>query len=220
LVTVAAIGIMLVTAAVLRSQAAPPRAPEFGISSASGGKDRSATPQPVRTPDRTPRTNAPDGLEESDPERIRIESIGVDATFVDLDLDDNRQLEAPEDPDQVGWFTGARSPGTPGVAVVAGHLTWNREPTVFYRLGELADGARIEITRADGSVAIFTARRRGTFPKDRFPTDEVYRATREPELTLITCGGGYDQEDHSYDSNIIVWAELTDSRPATRRGSS
>lgn len=227
LAAVAVIGLVLITVAVTGTRASPPAAPGFETSTTAGPPaEPSTSPAPSPTRDRAPTTTpssrakpekpGPAALQRSEPESIRIRSIGVDATFVGLGLDENRELEGPEDPDQVGWFTDAPSPGVPGVAVVAGHVTWNRAPTVFHRLGELKTGARIDITRADGSVATFAARRRATFAKDEFPTAEVYRPAAQPELVLITCGGAYDSDTHSYDSNVIVWAELVDSTPATR----
>ena len=116
------------------------------------------------------------------------------------------ELETPADPDLVGWFTGAHTPGAPGRAVLAGHLTWNGRHTVFARLPELAVGAVIEVDREDGTTAKFAVTKVATFPKDAFPTDEVYASTDEPSLVLITCGGDYSKSEHYYDSNVIAFA--------------
>lgn len=212
LVIMAVTGGLLIMRAVTGSQAAPPAAPGFEASAGPSPQPVESRPSPSPTTQRRPAT-----LRRSEPTRIRIPSIEVDSTFVALGLDQDRRLETPTDPDQVGWFTDAASPGVPGVAVVAGHVTWNREPTVFHRLGRLERGARIEIDRADGSVVIFAATRRDTFPQQDFPTGAVYRRTERPELVLITCGGRYDSDDHAYDSNVVVWAELVDSRPGPSR---
>jgi hypothetical protein len=42
------------------------------------------------------------------------------------------------------------------------------------------------------------------YPKDRFPTDEVYY----PTLRLVTCGGNFDATAGRYRSNLIVFATL------------
>jgi len=115
-------------------------------------------------------------------------------------------METPADPDQVGWFTGAHTPGAPGRAVLAGHLTWNGRNTVFARLPDVAVGAVVEVDREDGTTAEFEITQVSTFEKDQFPTDEVYAATVEPSLVLITCGGEYSKSEHYYDSNIIAFA--------------
>jgi len=166
------------------------------------------TPTPRPAAKRTPR------LTESVPTRVRIPAAEVDASTVKLGIADDGTMETPEDPDQVGWFDGARTPGGPGVAVLAGHVTWNGRETVFFDLGRLDRGTKVALDREDGTTATFAITRRSTFPKDEFPTREVYRATSTPELVLITCGGEYDADRRYYDANIIVWAELLSIRPS------
>lgn len=143
---------------------------------------------------------------ESVPTRVTIPAIGVDAGTVELGLD-GAAMQTPADPDLVGWFHGAHTPGGPGVAVLAGHVTWDGRRTVFADLGHLPLGARIAVDRVDGSTVSFEVRRVATFPKDRFPTHEVYAAGDQPKLILITCGGDYDLSRHYYDSNVIAWAD-------------
>jgi hypothetical protein len=77
---------------------------------------------------------------------------------------------------------------------------------VFYRLRELRAGAQLTVTRADGSAVQFVVQRTQQYPKDQFPTDEVYYPTLTPTLRLVTCGGQFDPADGHYQSNIIVFA--------------
>jgi sortase (surface protein transpeptidase) len=168
-----------------------------------------ATPPPTASSPGPEATELSVALPESEPVRLAIPSIGVDSAFVELGLSDDSELETPTNAGDVGWFTGGHTPGARGVAVVAGHVTYNG-PAVFFRLADLAAGDPIEITRSDGSTAIFAARRSATFPKTEFPSAEVYRPSDSAELVLITCGGQY--ADAHYDSNVIVWAELIDVR--------
>lgn len=168
--------------------------------------DATPTASPSPSADPTPTTVE---LSESAPVKVRIPSIGVDAGTVSLGLDGN-ELETPSDPDEVGWFTGAHTPGAPGRAVLAGHLTWNGRHTVFARLPELTAGAVVEVDREDGTTAKFEITKVSTFAKDVFPTAEVYASTDEPSLVLITCGGEYSQSDHYYDSNVIAFASALD----------
>jgi len=75
---------------------------------------------------------------------------------------------------------------------------------VFYRLGELRPGDQLTVTRADGSSGLFIVQRTQQYPKDRFPTDDVYY----PTLRLVTCGGQFDPADGHYKSNVIVFATM------------
>jgi hypothetical protein len=47
------------------------------------------------------------------------------------------------------------------------------------------------------------------FPKDRFPTEDVYLPTLQPELRLITCGGEFDPVLGHYRDNVIAFAIAT-----------
>lgn len=164
------------------------------------------TPTPTPEPEPEPTVEA---LTESAPIAVRIPSLEVDASFVTLGLDGNK-LETPADPDVVGWFTGAHTPGGPGRAVLAGHLTWNGRNTVFARLPDVAIGAVVEVDREDGTTARFEISEVSEFKKDEFPTAAVYASTVEPTLVLITCGGEYSSSEHYYDSNIIAYATALD----------
>lgn len=189
-------------------------APTAAAPSSAAPSSGVSTRRPTASPTAHPAPAGPVELAESTPVRIRIGSIGVDASFVDLGLTASAGLAVPSDPAKVGWFTGAHTPGARGVAVVAGHVTWNGAKGAFFGLGDLQRGNRIVVDRADGSRATFAVTRMSTFPKDAFPTSEVYRASATPVLVLITCGGTYHRAEHYYDANVIAWASLVAARPA------
>ncbi|HYJ66726.1 MAG TPA: sortase, partial [Nocardioidaceae bacterium] len=125
-----------------------------------------------------------------------------------LELDDEGVMEVPVDPSRAGWFSPSPAPGVPGSSVIAGHVTWDREPAVFFDLGRLAPGDTIDVDRADGTKPVFVVQRTGTFPKAALPTRAVYRQIDYPGLRLITCGGRYNDQTGNYDANLIVWARL------------
>lgn len=162
-------------------------------------------------PEQTDPADEPDSLalDWSQPVRVEIPKIGVSSTLEELEVDPEGAMEVPEDPDRAGWYTPAPPPGVPGVSVIAGHVTWNREPVVFFRLGDLRAGDKIRVQRADGVTAVFTIDRIGQFAKSTFPTKAVYTPTDEAEIRLITCGGEYDEESNRYLDNLIVWATMT-----------
>ncbi len=175
-----------------------------GTSSQTGGKHNAAT---------GPGGDELSGsqLPESSPVRVAIPDLGVSSAVVDLGLNLDGTMEVPQDPEEVGWYVGSHSPGGGGAAVLAGHVTWDRAPAVFFRLGDLRPGDRVEVTREDGRTAVFEVRRVARFPKDEFPTDAVYGQIDHPGLRLITCGGAYDEVANRYLDNIIVWADMVDS---------
>jgi LPXTG-site transpeptidase (sortase) family protein len=151
-------------------------------------------------------------LSASQPLRILIPKIGVSAPFVHLGLKPGGEMETPKDPDTVGWYTASPTPGALGPSIVAGHVTWNRKPSAFFRLGSLRPGDVVHIQRMDGRTAVFAVTKIATYQKDRFPTADVYGDVSNAELRLITCGGEYVETSHRYLANVVVYARLTDPR--------
>ncbi|MFE6636049.1 class F sortase [Streptomyces tendae] len=176
-------------------------------------------PAATGTPDTgTPHTgNQPDtghgrsaaALDRSPPTKVTIPAIDVSTTLEDLGLDDDGAMETPRDPGRAGWYTPGPAPGQQGPAVIAGHVTWDGAHSVFYRLSELATGDTVTVDRADGRTATFTVDRVEQYPKNEFPTVDVYRNLDHAGLRLITCAGDYSSADHRYADNVVVYATLT-----------
>ncbi|MEU9128572.1 class F sortase [Kitasatospora sp. NPDC048540] len=148
-------------------------------------------------------------LPRSEPTRLRIPAIGVDAPFTPLDLDAGGTLRPPPDDDRnlAGWYRGGATPGQRGASIVAGHVDTLDGPAVFYRLGTLHKGDQLEIARADRSTAYFAVDGVEVYPKKDFPDRKVYDPTGDAQLRLITCGGGFTREN-GYDGNVVVYAHL------------
>ncbi|MEY9490225.1 LPXTG-site transpeptidase (sortase) family protein [Streptomyces calvus] len=149
-------------------------------------------------------------LPRSEPTRLLIPAIGVDAPFTDLDLNGKGQLEAPppHNTNLVGWYAKGVSPGERGTSIIAGHVDTTTSPAVFARLGELEKGDRFRVLRADGSKATFVVDETESFDKDDFPDDRVYADTPDAQVRLITCAGEYDRDARDYTENLVVFAHL------------
>ncbi|MFF8605598.1 class F sortase [Streptomyces sp. NPDC015346] len=175
-------------------------------------------PQPAAAaaPDTRP-TGAPStsglALPHAPASRIKIPSIRVTAPLTDVGLDENGWIAAPppEDPNLAGWYQNGIAPGQRGTAVIVGHVDNAAGPAVFYSLGSLDKGQHIEVERYDGRVAVFEIYGVEVYSKNNFPGVQVYGDTGEPELRVITCGGGYSRA-HGYDGNVVVYARMVGSR--------
>jgi sortase (surface protein transpeptidase) len=142
------------------------------------------------------------------PVRVEIPSIGVASSLDRLGRAPDGTVEVPRDWEVAGWYAPGPRPGDPGSAVILGHVDSKGGPAVFYRLRQLRRGDQIKIGRADGSAVRFIVQRTQQYPKDRFPTDEVYYPTLTPTLRLVTCGGDFDAAAGHYRSNVIVFATM------------
>ncbi|MFE2011962.1 class F sortase [Streptomyces sp. NPDC059491] len=152
-------------------------------------------------------------LPASDPLRVRVPAVRIDApvTAVGLDADGWIEPPPPRDNRLAGWFTGAVTPGQRGTAVVVGHVDTPGGRAVFYDLGAVSRGQRVEIDRRDGRTAVFAVYGVELVPKDDFPAARVYADSGRPELRLITCGGAFTEE-HGYTGNVVVSARLVEVR--------
>ncbi|MFP5020257.1 class F sortase [Pseudonocardia phyllosphaerae] len=144
----------------------------------------------------------------SEPVRVRVARLGLDTAPAPLGLLGDGSLQVPADAGTVGWYAGAPTPGERGPAVLAAHVDWKGRAGAFADLRTMAPGDRIRVDRADGSTVTFAVRRVGQYPKDAFPTAEVYGDLDHAGLRLITCGGAFDRAADSYVDNVVVFADL------------
>lgn len=151
-----------------------------------------------------------DTLRRSRPTAVRIPSLDVSGRVIDLGLQPDGTMEVPSNGTDIGWFTGSPTPGELGPAILAAHVTHDKAPAVFFELGAMRPGQRIEVDRADGSTATFAMTDVGQYPKAEFPTDRVYGEVDHAGLRLITCGGRFDGETGHHVDNVVVYAELVD----------
>jgi hypothetical protein len=157
-------------------------------------------------------TAAPAGDKPIRPVELRIPGIGVRSAVTVVGLNPDGTLGVPKpgkDYDKAAWFNGSPTPGQIGPAVIEGHVDGKvNGPSVFYRLGSVKIGWRIDVRRADGSRVHFVVYAVRIYPKNAFPTLKVYGNTTRPELRLITCGGPYDKNRHGggYPDNVVVFA--------------
>jgi sortase (surface protein transpeptidase) len=152
------------------------------------------------------------------PTRLDIPAIGVHAGLVGRGLTDGTIDPPPYDtPGVAGWYRGGPAPGAPGTALIVGHVDTETGPAVFYTLSTVRRGARVDVTRADGTVAEFSVEAVELVEKDHFDAARVYgSSTGRPELRLITCGGAFDKAQQAYSANVVVYAALTGSHPVPR----
>ena len=148
------------------------------------------------------------GLPRSTPVRIRIPSIGVDTYFVGLGLAANKEIQVPWGFEEVGWYVNGPTPGEIGPSVILGHVDSYMGPAVFFGLGQLEIGDRIEVDREDGKTAIFQVDKIERYPQSDFPTSLVYGDIDYAGIRLITCSGSFDAQLQRYDSNLIVYGSL------------
>ncbi|WP_461186573.1 sortase domain-containing protein [Arthrobacter sp. Z4-13] len=158
-----------------------------------------------------PQGQLPPVMTASAPVTLTIPSISVRTDLIHLGLEDNGSLKVPQDTGNgapASWYDGSPTPGERGPSVLLGHVNaLGGNKGVFADLRKLTPGADITVSRADGSTAVFTVDRGALYPKNEFPTLEVYGNTPGSELRLITCDG-YDPATGEFDDNYVIYATL------------
>lgn len=200
---IAVAGIAIIVVAFNIQRGSPPVPPE----GAGGGLASSEANDEASGGD----SASPKALVPSRPVSISIPAIDVDSEVFPIGKAEDGTLEVPQpgpNLDKAAWFDNSPTPGQLGPSVIEGHVETESGPSVFFELGDLRRGDRIEVAREDGSTAVFTVSDVRTFPKDEFPTRSVYgRDVAEPTLQLITCSN-FDPDVGTHTDNLIVYSEL------------
>ncbi|MFI7742844.1 class F sortase [Kocuria rhizosphaericola] len=220
LLACAATAVLLATGCAAGSGDDAPTAP--GSTSAAASASASPTTSPTTSPTAAA-TPSPSGgtpaavpesspavLVASEPVSLTVPATGTESELLHLGLREDGALEVPpEGPGApASWYTGSPTPGERGPAVLLGHVNaTGGGPGIFAELRQLAPGDTIEVTRENGSTAVFAVDRGEQYGKDDFPTLEVYGNTEGAELRLITCDG-YDPATGEFDDNYVVFASL------------
>lgn len=151
-------------------------------------------------------------LPRSKPVSLDIPAIDVHSVVREVGRTPEGALETPAPGpfyDDAAWYRHSPTPGSLGPAVLLGHVDSAKDgPSVFFRLGELRQGDRVAVTRADDSVAIFVVDEVHRYAKNDFPTERVYGDIDHAGLRIITCGGAFDDAAGHYLDNIVVFASL------------
>ena len=144
----------------------------------------------------------------SAPVELRIPAIDLSVSLSALGLNPNGTAEVPTNAAEPGWFRMGVSPGQVGSAVILGHVDSTEGPAVFYRLRFMQKGDRVTVQLADGVITHFVVSGVATYPNEQFPARKVYGSHGFSGLQLVTCGGEFDHETDSYQSNVVVYTTL------------
>jgi sortase (surface protein transpeptidase) len=210
----AAVAGVLLLVVGLRGQRSAPQVPASAHGTLEPSRAGPAKPAPTTSPATSRAVEAVvRPLPRSEPVSLRIPAIGVHTQVFPIGKAPDGTLAVPQPGprlDKAAWFDSSPTPGQPGPSVLEGHVDSERGPSVFFRLGDLRPGNRIEVTRRDGRVVVFTVNGVRDFKKSAFPTALVYgaRDLSTPQLRLITCSD-FDRSIGHHVGNTVVFAHLT-----------
>lgn len=143
------------------------------------------------------------------PERIAIPVLSVYAPVAAVGQDISGGVVVPNDIARIGWYRGSELLGSAhGTTVLVGHRDGHDIGAgAFFGLDTLHAGDRVLVAGA-GSAVTFTVVSVDLVDKNDFAkvSGAVFTDQGDPRLVLISCGGAFDFDIGSYESNVIVTA--------------
>ena len=159
----------------------------------------------------TPQGSGTSFAQPAAPARLIIKAIGVDAAIqsVGLSWKGDGAMGIPTNFTDAAWYNQGPRPGMPGIAVINGHVDGKDvEEAVFYNLGTLKPGDKVEVVDKKGNTAQFRVVGSKTYDYDSPTTDIFIGDASKAQLNLITCSGDWDKEKKLYIKRTVVTAEL------------
>lgn len=169
-----------------------------------------AAPLPVHTfsviePPAPEQTGSP-AVRVHPPNRLVIDSLGVDATLVPQRVDADGELVVPGDVRTVGlWADGPGLHASSGTTVLAGHVDSHGDLGALHPLHRIAPGANVVATDSAGRTGSWRITALLVHPKDELPTFDAHGPRR---LAIVTCGGAVVEtaSGRRYADNVIAIA--------------
>lgn len=149
----------------------------------------------------------------SDPVSITIPDAEVDAEVERNQIVDGVMLD-PSGPWVVSWYQETGRLGEVDNVVMSGHVDyWDVGPAVFWTVGQLDEGAVMQVRGSDGATYTYAVAWVRTYEVAGLTPEtinEIVGPTNTEALTLITCGGDFDYDTGQYLSRTIVRGHLVE----------
>ena len=137
------------------------------------------------------------------PTRVDVPSVGISEPIVAMGTNSQGQIYPPAKTTM--WYNKSPQPGQNGVAVVAGHVTYDG-PDDFYELDRVAMGASVVVTCSNGRSLRWKVTAKQSVVKTDLQTDQrVWGGSDSPVVALITCDRSSKMVANHYLNNYVVW---------------
>ena len=184
------------------STLAPAEAASSGAASSGAASGRSASGAVASSP-ASGSAGAP--APSCRPTRMQAPAIGLTEPVQARGLSSEGKIFPP--PHMTMWYDGSPEPGRPGVAIVAGHVTYDG-PDDFYRLRDLRPGDAVTLTCAGGRSLPVRVTRTAAMTKQAATTDpRLWGPGDRPVVAFVTCDLTSPIVDGHHRDNVVVWAE-------------
>lgn len=145
----------------------------------------------------------------SQPVRLKIPNINVNATIEQVNLTSSGAVGVPKGIANVGWFNLGPRPGEKGNSIIVGHYGWykNGTPAVFNNINKLKPGDKIYVQDGKGATITFVVRELKTFDSSEDASGVFSLDDGKAHLNLITCEGIWDKTQKTYSNRLVVFTD-------------
>ena len=144
----------------------------------------------------------------TEPNRIIIPDIGVNAPIESLGLTRDNAVDVPKSLLTTAWFNQSSKPGNRGPAMIVGHYSAYGK-AVFSNLKKLTAGQKIIVTDSNNKQFTFSVTKNVSYPQAEVPMAELLgNKNSKPRLEVITCGGSYIKGQRDFTNRTVVTAEI------------
>lgn len=150
------------------------------------------------------------------PRYIRVPSLGISNARINaVGVNEQNQLIAPSNIDDVAWYDQSGIPGSGGVVLLNGHNGGVTRDGVFAPLTKLKNGDELTVERGDGKT--FTYAVQDTQTMSLAEVDEkgmkLMSESAKPgieALNLITCDGNWVPAQKTFSHRLLVRSTLVE----------
>ena len=143
------------------------------------------------------------------PRVLSIDSLSVKARIFEVGTDARNHPQLPKNSYDIGWYNVSSLPRYVGATVLSGACSGSVGQGVFYQLGSLAGGEKIELEQGDGTRVFYEVVSVRPVKTTELDMKEVLSPTQgvDKSLNLVGCAGSYDAKTNDFDGRIIVFAK-------------
>lgn len=143
------------------------------------------------------------------PARLLIPTLGINANVQYVGTNKAGDVGVPSNFVDVAWYKNGVVPGSPGSAVIDGHVDNGLSlPGVFKRLTDIRVGDSLYIETKGGSELHFVVYDIEVYTYKNVPMRKVFASGDVAHVNLITCEGVWVTSGKTYDHRIVVYTAL------------
>ncbi|MFZ2682294.1 MAG: class F sortase [Patescibacteria group bacterium] len=144
----------------------------------------------------------------SDPVRLKIPSLKIDAAVEQVTVTAAGAMAVPTDPMITGWYQHGPRPGESGSATISGHVNWwSGVEGIFIDLHKLKIGETIVVQDDQGQDVTFAVRDIQKLDSNADTTAVFTSDDDRAHLNLITCSGAWDSAARQYTQRLVVFTD-------------